>query len=215
MEEQRKKRAPILRQADGFQRGHGPPKRLRPPLFHSAFNDAPAQPSSSSSTKRGLNPPPQLMAVQHIPVLSFGHNVSSSIPMKRHEPPTIQDVQGTDRPLKSSKPLSARAPLPDLAPFSGVPLKPLQRHAPPIPESHANTDLGRELKALSTTSSAALADISSNNDSIELSSVLLQLQEHKADDDFEDQNQHISVSPQKGKHTRSVFCSIFQHLNLG
>lgn len=211
MDGQRNKRPPILRQADGFQRAHGPPKRLRQPLFQSAFNDA--QSSSSSSTKRGLNPPPQQMAVQPVPAPPFSRDASSSIPMKRHEPPAIQDVQRTHRPLKVSKPLSARAPLPELAP-PGLPLKPLQRHAPPIPELLANTELGRELKSLSTTSSAALADISSNHDSIELSSVLLQLQEHQADDELQDSNQGISASPQRGKHTRSVFCSIRQHLNF-
>lgn len=228
MEEQRKKRTPILRQADGFQRGDGPPKRLRPPLFQSAFNNP--QSSSSSSLARKISSlPPQLQqtvpgsivphppgsshlaAVRHqpVPALSLCQIVPSSIPMKRHEPPEIKDIQRDGRPLKASKPLSARALFAELVvPPSAAPLKPLQKHVPPVLDNPAATHLG-ELKALSTTPFAALADISSNNDSIELSSVLLQLQEHKTVADTQDgEEQGISLSPQRGKYIRSVFCSV-------
>jgi hypothetical protein len=79
--------------------------------------------------------------------------------------------------------------------------------------SRATTNTGKEMKPISATHFAHLADISSLNDddddSVDLSSLLMRLQEHRAatESGLGDPKPDVPISPQKNKHIRSAFHS--------
>jgi hypothetical protein len=95
-----------------------------------------------------------------------------------------------------------------------VPAKQLQKRALPIPDLPVSADT-REMKPLSSTHFATLTDIPFDDDSVDLSSILLQLQEHRAATELGQHHKPDTLtSPQKNKHIRFVVYSRAYKINL-
>lgn len=223
MDEQCKKRRRLLPQPDGFLPTKKTQQRLPAPKFQSAF-DSPTS-SSASSSKKPPNsasrfqplPTPQFKAStpapdtkQHVamrrqpipvpPSHPDPQHMQSPIPRKHQEPPALPNLQSlAGRPPKPVKPLSSTRTLVTSKPPPAVlPLKPLRERVPLAPDSPVTPGAG-ERKPLSTTYPVALMGVSSDSDSVELSSILLQFQDHKSTTGAD-----VLVSPQKSKHIRFV-----------
>ncbi|KAF9446536.1 hypothetical protein P691DRAFT_673357 [Macrolepiota fuliginosa MF-IS2] len=225
MDEQAKKRRRLLSQPDGFLPTKKTQQRVHAPKFQSAFDEPAASTSSSSKKPISLQqfsapqfkprPPdkkqPVMVRRQPVPVApSYADPQSAgpSIPLKHQEPPAVP-IMKAGQPHKPTKPLSsARVFITEQPSLAPVPLKPLQSRVPVVPEPPATTE-SREMKPLSTTH---LADISSNKDPVELSSILLQLQDYRTVEPSQDQKHDVLTSPQKGKHVRGGLASRASHL---
>lgn len=219
--EQSKKRRRILVEPEGFLPTKKPQQRHHVPKFQSAF-DKPTSSSSSTATssKKSVSMPTRLqqLAIPQFnipaperkqptpmarpipipPMLPNPESVKPSVPMKRPEPPTIPHPQKNNHLLKITKPLPP--PAQAFKTEQVIPVKAL--HVPELPTS-VDT---REMKPLSTTHLAPLSDNSSNDDSVELSSILLQLQSHRTNiESGQSQKGDVLISPHKTKHIRCVY----------
>jgi hypothetical protein len=177
-----KKRKRIPTEAEGFLPAKSPPQpqRAHAPNFRSAFD----QPASSSKRPMGVPAMPQ--PERRNPV-SMARRPAPPPPepqpaklLKRPEPPVLPRTEPPSRVVKALPPALPVMPT--------TPMKALQ-----TPELPVSPDT-RGLKPLST---IPLSDISSTDDSVELSSFLLQLQSNP-----EQTRQDVLISPQKNKYLR-------------
>lgn len=219
MTEDTRKRQKIHPQPDGFLPSKKLPQHLHAPRFQSAFDSlAPKEPATKPPSFPPRPPPVQQNKPVHVqetpnrpnrwktPIFLARQELEPSkqtIPMKRHEPPTVPIVS---RPTTAAKPLSRSSYFlkeAETPPF--IPGKPLQRRALPFLESPSPNN-AKEMKPLSTTHFASLTDASfdEEDDSVDLSAFLFRLQEHEAGIRSSEHNPDILDSPQKNKHVRFV-----------